>query len=77
MKFKGALPPKRLDHSMCIFPWTVCDDGNPEEEANGPAPPEPINLLFVFGGMNTLGTIYIEFCKIKKIKKDVGIKYLT
>lgn len=68
IKFKGALPPKRLDHSMCIFPWTVCDDGNPEEEqANGPAAPEAINLLFVFGGMNTLGTIYND-CIVTVVK---------
>ncbi|CAI5667018.1 unnamed protein product [Oreochromis niloticus] len=68
MKFKGALPPKRLDHSMCIFPWTVCDDGKPEEErGNRPAPPEAINLLFVFGGMNTLGTIYND-CIVTVVK---------
>lgn len=68
MKFKGAEPPKRLDHSMCIFPWTVCDDGTREEEdAYRPAHPEGIKLLFVFGGMDTQGTIYND-CIVTVVK---------
>lgn len=68
MEFKGAMPPKRLDHSMCIFPWMARDEEHQEgEQANRPAPPEAIQLLFVFGGMDTQGVIYND-CIVTVVK---------
>lgn len=53
MKFEGDKPPNRLDHSMCLLPWKVCN-----EEANSPAVSRNVNLAFVFGGMDTQGVIH-------------------
>lgn len=53
MKFEGDKPPNRLDHSMCLLPWKVCDEG-----ATGPAATRTVNLAFVFGGMDTQGVIH-------------------
>lgn len=59
MKFEGDMPPNRLDHSMCLLPWKVCGEGKgDEEQANSPAASETIDLVFVFGGMDTQGVIY-------------------
>lgn len=53
MKFEGDKPPNRLDHSMCLLPWKVCN-----EKANSPAASEHMYLAFVFGGMDTQGVIH-------------------
>lgn len=53
VKFEGDKPPNRLDHSMCLLPWKVCD-----EEATSPAATKTVNLAFVFGGMDTQGVIH-------------------
>lgn len=58
MKFEGDLPPNRLDHSMCLLPWKVCDEGGDGDQAGSSATSETINLAFVFGGMDTQGVIH-------------------
>lgn len=63
MKFNGDLPPNRLDHSMCLLPWTVHEEGNGDEkQADSPAASETIHLAFVFGGMDTHGAIFNDCC---------------
>uniref|UniRef100_A0A3Q3E3Y4 Rab9 effector protein with kelch motifs n=1 Tax=Labrus bergylta TaxID=56723 RepID=A0A3Q3E3Y4_9LABR len=58
MKFEGDMPPNRLDHSMCLLPWTVHAEGNGDkEQADCPTASETIHLAFVFGGMDTQGVI--------------------
>lgn len=54
MKFKGDLPPNRLDHSMCLLPWKVCG----EEQSGSSTASETTHLAFVFGGMDTQGVIH-------------------
>ncbi|XP_065821780.1 rab9 effector protein with kelch motifs isoform X2 [Labrus bergylta] len=59
MKFEGDMPPNRLDHSMCLLPWTVHAEGNGDkEQADCPTASETIHLAFVFGGMDTQGVIH-------------------
>lgn len=55
MRFEGDLPPNRLDHSMCLLPWKVCDV---EKEDNSSAATETTHLAFIFGGMDTEGVIH-------------------
>uniref|UniRef100_H3DN27 Rab9 effector protein with kelch motifs n=1 Tax=Tetraodon nigroviridis TaxID=99883 RepID=H3DN27_TETNG len=52
-KFEGDKPPSRLDHSMCLLPWQVCD-----EKSASPAVSRTVTLAFVFGGMDTEGVIH-------------------
>nr|XP_020481560.1 rab9 effector protein with kelch motifs-like [Labrus bergylta] len=59
MKFEGDMPPNRLDHSMCLLPWTVHAEGNGDkEQADCPTASETIHLAFVFGGMDTQGVLH-------------------
>lgn len=58
MKFEGDLPPNRLDHSMCLLPWKVCDERGDGEQAGNSAASETVYLAFVFGGMDTQGVIH-------------------
>lgn len=55
LKFEGDIPPNRLDHSMCLLPWTVCEE---DEEVNSQVATKTIHLAFVFGGMDTQGVIH-------------------
>ena len=71
MKFKGDMPPNRLDHSMCLLPWKVHE----EEQVDSPAASETIHLAFVFGGMDTTGVIHndcivtvVTWCNINSLK---------
>lgn len=54
MKFEGDLPPNRLDHSMCVWPWTVQADG----DGNSSGTSDTNHLAFVFGGMDTEGVLH-------------------
>lgn len=54
MKFEGDLPPNRLDHSMCVLPWTVQADG----DGNSSGTSDTKHLAFVFGGMDTEGVLH-------------------
>lgn len=58
IRFEGDMPSNRLDHSMCLLPWKVCDAGD-EGQGNGSAATETTHhLAFVFGGMDTEGVIH-------------------
>ncbi|KAG7249759.1 hypothetical protein CRUP_035318, partial [Coryphaenoides rupestris] len=52
MKFEGDLPANRLDHSMCVVPWTSEDVDSGESETK--------HLAFIFGGMDTQGVIHSD-----------------
>ncbi|XP_028319470.1 rab9 effector protein with kelch motifs [Gouania willdenowi] len=58
MKFEGDRPPNRLDHSMCILPWKPCCEGDQDEQNSVAGTFQTVNLAFVFGGMDTQGTIF-------------------
>lgn len=58
MKFEGDMPPNRLDHSMCLLPWKVCDEGKDGEEKASSSAASETTLAFVFGGMDTQGVIH-------------------
>ncbi|XP_076867555.1 rab9 effector protein with kelch motifs isoform X3 [Brachyhypopomus gauderio] len=57
MKFESDSPPNRLDHSMCVVPWSGRAGGNTEEGAES-STKEAKHLCFVFGGMDTQGELF-------------------
>ena len=72
MKFEGDLPPNRLDHSMCVVPWserTEAGEGKQAESSEG----EKKRLCFEFGGMDTPGVIFndrlvtVRTCSLYKL----------
>ncbi|KAG7280096.1 hypothetical protein CRUP_003723 [Coryphaenoides rupestris] len=61
MKFEGDLPANRLDHSMCVVPWTSEDVDSGESETK--------HLAFIFGGMDTQGVIHSD-CVVTILTSD-------
>lgn len=60
------MPPNRLDHSMCVVPWKLCE-GTEEKHTNSATFVEIINLAFIFGGMDTQGVIHND-CVVTIVK---------
>ncbi|KAM9820663.1 rab9 effector protein with kelch motifs [Neosynchiropus ocellatus] len=59
MRFEGDLPPNRLDHSMCLVPWKIRDAASSSDEsADCQANSHSVNLVFIYGGMDTQGVIH-------------------
>lgn len=63
LKFEGDMPPNRLDHSMCLLPWKLCEEGKRDQASSS----ETIQLAFVFGGMDTQGIIHND-CIVTVLK---------
>ncbi|XP_023666835.2 rab9 effector protein with kelch motifs isoform X1 [Paramormyrops kingsleyae] len=60
MKFRGHLPPNRLDHSMCVVPWHLRAESSGGEKPAGTPKPDTVHLCFAFGGMDTQGVIHSD-----------------
>lgn len=67
LNFEGDMPPNRLDHSMCLVPWQLCEGVGDEKQTNSSTSVETVNLAFIFGGMDTQGVLHND-CVVTVVK---------